>query len=707
MTRRLRLRSAILFILAALGAASLHLPEASAQLPYSTYYKDGYGRTVQIQSAYYPDGVLGRELGTGAGSTVPLNQPLDLFADSRDQLYVADTGNNRIVQLDADGRFIREMNVRESPLSRPSGVYVTDAGDIYIADTGNHRVVRLDAEGRLVRQFGRPESSYLPASFKYEPVKVIVDKRGFLYITTLGAFQGLLQLDPEGAFQHFFGANKVAFSLFDSFKRLVYTREMYNRELSKLPGAIVNAAIDRNGFIYTVTKETKADQVKKFNIAGLNQLENRGEFASSSGGKSKSFGETAWGRSSDPQLQDITIDSHGNMTVIDAVHPTVSQYDENGNLLLFWSGGEYAGTSKLGLVKAASAIETASDGRLLILDSENSLIQRFRLTEFGRLVHEANKLTQEGRYEESEPLWREVYRLDAYYTPALVGLAKAAFKKEQYELAEELFFKAGVNQGYSDAFWHNRLVWFQEHFALLMNVAAALVIAAMLADRLSRKRAWRDRLRSALQARRELPLQLLHVRRLIAQPIDGYHAIRYEAKAGTASSLIMLGLAISAYAAILAGTSFVFNPAIYTGVRLGASIIPFVAVWGGWVVSHYLVSSLMRGEGRLRDVFQGSSYALFPIILIGIPVTLLSQVFTTSEQSIFGLLQLFLIVWTALQFFWMVQGIQNYSVGEAILNIILSLLALAIIAVLIFIFFSLSGELIDFIYSIYQEVVIR
>jgi hypothetical protein len=54
-----------------------------------------------------------------------------------------------------------------------------------------------------------------------------------------------------------------------------------------------------------------------------------------------------------------------------------------------------------------------------------------------------------------------------------------------------------------------------------------------------------------------------------------------------------------------------------------------------------------------------------------------------------------------------VQGIQNYSVGEAILNIIFSLLALAIIATLIFIFYSLSSELINFIYSIYQEVIIR
>jgi hypothetical protein len=66
-----------------------------------------------------------------------------------------------------------------------------------------------------------------------------------------------------------------------------------------------------------------------------------------------------------------------------------------------------------------------------------------------------------------------------------------------------------------------------------------------------------------------------------------------------------------------------------------------------------------------------------------------------------------LVGWTTLLFFWMVQGIQNYSVGEAVLNIVFSLLSLAVMGVLVFIFISLSGELVNFVYSLYQEVVIR
>jgi streptogramin lyase len=714
--RRLRIVSFMIALIAAINVSWPGLQAFAAQLPYETYYKDGFGQQIQTQAAYIPAGIIGynTELpgqegasGNGEPARLQLNQPKDLFVDTKDHLYIADTGNNRIVHLDEQGRYVRELTVSESPLKKPSGVFVDKTGDIYVADTGNNRVVRLDREGKLLKAFGRPDSTYLPASFKYDPINLIVDKRGFIYVTTLGAYQGLVQLDPEGNFISFFGPNRVAFSLFDAFKRFVYTREMYQRELKKLPGAIANSTIDESGFIYTVTKEIETSQIKKLNIAGLDQLEDKGDFAALQ--PSRSYGETIyhWQRGTRPQLNDITVDASGNITVVDSVWNIISQYDLNGNLLFFWGGDVITATSKTGVVKTPAAIAGNSKGELLVLDGTNNFIQVLRLSEFGALVHQANALTQEGRYEESEPLWSEVHRLNAHYTPALIGLAKAAYKKEEYKKAEELFYRAGVVGGYSESFWQNRLKWFQNHFALLMNLTLAAGLVYLLWSRLSRrlrpKKGWtfRFRLRYSLLDR------LKHTFYLIKHPIDGFYAIRYEGKAGLVSSLIMLILAIAAFGYMQAGTSFAFNPAVHVGVDLLPLTVQFIGIWLGWVVSNYLISSLLRGEGRFRDVFFSSSYALFPIILIGIPLTMLSNALTLNELAIFQFLKLFVFVWIGLLFVWMVQGIHNYTFIEALFIIFLSLLALTMIIILIFIFISLSIEVVNFINSLYQEVIIR
>lgn len=719
MPKRLTLRLMLLFVAALAALATIHPESVSADVPYQTYYKDNYNQLFKMQAAYTPAGALGKDLfipdPSNPGQTVysPLNQPQDLYIDSRDHIYIADTGNNRIVHLDAEGRLAGLLTLEGSPFNRPQGVFVDTNGDIYVADTGNQRVVRLNGEGELLAEFGRPESKLIPEAFKYDPIKLVVDKRGFMYIATLGGYQGLLQLDPQGEFQSFFGANKTGFSFSDSIKRLLYTREMYEREISKLPGSIASVDKDENGFVYTVTKEVRTKQLKKLNIAGLDQLAGKGEFADTM--TDGSFGEYTHraGRTGYPQLNDLTVDGNGNMTVVDSKLNIVSQYDGNGNLLFFWGGAVGDTTTKLGIVKIPAAIETNSANDLFILDSENNIVQKYRLSEFGALVHKANQLTQDGRYEESEPLWLEVNRLNAYYAPAVLGLAKAAYKKGEYERAQALFKQAGWAQGYSDSFWQNRLLWFQSNFGLLMNVViGALLIffaARFTARRLGFGGVQRKGARSEQQhaAARPLLRQLGHAFYVLKHPIDGFHSIRYEQKGGLLSSTILFVLALVSYAIMRAAISFIFNPSIIVEVQIVTILIQFIVVWLSFVIANYLISSLYHGEGRFRDVLYGSAYALFPFILLGIPITLISNVMTLSEQSIFTFLEYGLYVWVALLFFWMVQGIQNYSVGETLINLLLSIITMAICAVLVFIVFSLTSELFNFIYSVYQEVTIR
>ncbi|TBL68576.1 YIP1 family protein [Paenibacillus thalictri] len=704
----------LIVLLAAVAGSAVVPFGAEAAVPYSTNYKDAYERLTWTQSAYYPVEALGKDIyiadpkDPSKSVYSPLVKPKDIFVDDRDQMYVADTGNNRIVLFNEKGRFVKIIDVKESPLNKPEGVFVSPNGDIYAADTGNKRVVKLDANGKLLKEYKRPDSTYLPESFKYDPIKLVTDKRGFLYIATLGGYQGLLQLDPDGKFIGFFGANKTAFSVMDSFKRLIYTREMYMREMSKLPGSAVSVDIDDSGFIYTVTKDVERGQIKKLNIAGKDMLSAKSDFSTVDG--QKSYGEFRFPSRDKlkPQLSDITVDQDGNVTAIDASMKYMNQYDASGNLLFFWSGESSAASSRLGVIKTPSAITSNSHSELLVLDEDQGLIQLLRLSEFGAIVHKANKLTQEGKYEESEAYWREAYRLNAYYAPALLGLAKAAYKKGDYAEAQKLFLDAGNQAGYSDAYWQLRLIWFQKHFGTLMNLLIGVALLVIVWKKLLARR-----LRPGRGKERNIPPkyrmleQIKHVLVLIKHPLDGFIAIRYEGKGGFWSSLLLLVLATVSFGVMQAFTSFVFNPGAVLEVNIVSEIVKFLLLWCGWVVSNYLISAIYRGEGRLRDVAYSGAYAMFPFIVIGLPLTLISNVMTLSEDAIFGFLKTGMYVWIALLVFWKVQAMQNYSIRETAANIAMSLLTMMMLGALIFITFGLSSEMKDFFYSVYQEVIVR
>ncbi len=77
-------------------------------------------------------------------------------------LYIADTGNNRIVVWVPDGKTFKTIGTfgdkadwKDPPeFNQPSGILIHPSGQIYVGDTLNHRVVVLDANGMAVTTWG-------------------------------------------------------------------------------------------------------------------------------------------------------------------------------------------------------------------------------------------------------------------------------------------------------------------------------------------------------------------------------------------------------------------------------------------------------------------------------------------------------------------------------------------------------------------------
>jgi uncharacterized protein (TIGR03437 family) len=120
-------------------------------------------------SSFVPDAVLGQAdfAATGSGvSNAGLNQPLALAFDSAGNLWVADTGNNRVIRYPAavlDGRSAPQADivigqkafgaggtnaggsVSASGFNSPRGIAVDAQNNVYVADFQNARMVRFTA----------------------------------------------------------------------------------------------------------------------------------------------------------------------------------------------------------------------------------------------------------------------------------------------------------------------------------------------------------------------------------------------------------------------------------------------------------------------------------------------------------------------------------------------------------------------------------
>jgi sugar lactone lactonase YvrE len=89
---------------------------------------------------------LVQTLNTGGGIT--LISPSGIVVDTEGVVYVADTGNSRIVEVNAQGvASVLTITGLGTALSSPNGIAIDGSGNLYVADTGNSRVVEITAAG--------------------------------------------------------------------------------------------------------------------------------------------------------------------------------------------------------------------------------------------------------------------------------------------------------------------------------------------------------------------------------------------------------------------------------------------------------------------------------------------------------------------------------------------------------------------------------
>ena len=706
---------ALLMVLTALTVT------ASAGSAYQTYVYDVYGDALYSPDAYTAISSIGSDY---MGLELPIENPGDMVTDEAHNVYIADTGNNRIVVLDryykvnfTISEFSNDQGVPDK-LTAPQGVFVSEANEkygklIWVCDTGSNRIVVFDEDGNFQRIVEEPESSLFDQDSVYKPVAIAVDAYNRLYVVSSTTYQGIIVMTDEGEFTGFIGAQAVSMSAWEIIWRRFQTKEQREASEQKVSTEFNNITINKGkGLVYvttsTIEESAVSGAIKGKDKTGTNSpvklLNANGSEIMRRNGFWMPAGEIDFSSRSTDEITgvstiiDAAVGPEDTWSIIDEKRNRIYTYDFDGNLLFaFGDNGTMLGN--LGSIEAVAYQGT----NMLVLDKTNDNITVFQRTEYGDILLYAIAAEATQDFDLAINLWTDVLKRNSNFDSAYVGIGQAMYRNKDYANSLTYFESAYDTTNWSNSYKEIRKEWMSTYFLLLLLIIVVVIVGISLFFK------WMAKINKRVATsgkKRTFGQEIAYGFHVILHPFDGFWDLKHEKRGSVRGAIFFILLAIATFYYQAIGQGYLLDP-FASLASVWAQIFGVLVPLFLFVLANWCLTTLFEGEGSFKDIFIACSYSLLPIPLLVIPVTIYSNFCITTETDIIGFISTFAFIWLGLLVFFGTMVTHDYSMGKNVITVLGTIVGMVFIMFLAVLFTTLVGKIVSLITNIVDEIQYR
>jgi sugar lactone lactonase YvrE len=271
------------------------------------------------------------------------NKTYKVFVDTSGNIYISDYMNHRVCKWDKDGNAIGWLGggsdgwktgsapgsggIDYKSFKNPKGVFVDSSGNIFVTDTANNFISKWDKDGNAIGWLGGGSDGWKTGSAPsngtdyrsfYNPEDVFVDNSGYIFIVD-GTNNRISKWNSSGTAIGWIGGGS------DGWKTGAAPSSGLDYQSFNDPRGLY---IDSSGNI--IIAESINSRVSKWDKDG-NAIGWLG--GGSNGWKTGSAPSSGLDYQSFSSPHDVSLDSLGNILIIDGSKNSICKWDKDGNAI--------------------------------------------------------------------------------------------------------------------------------------------------------------------------------------------------------------------------------------------------------------------------------------------------------------------------------------------------------------------------------------
>ncbi|MGA3238396.1 MAG: protease pro-enzyme activation domain-containing protein [Bryobacteraceae bacterium] len=319
-------------------------------------------------------GVAGQSGDGGPALSAELNYPNGVAVDSAGNVYIADSDNDRVLKVDTSGIITTVAGgggccfggdggpATIAQLYFPTGVAVDAAGNLYIADTNNQRIREVNPAGIITTLVGNGGAGFSgdggPAANAelYNPYGVAVDASGNLYIADSGNYR-VRMVSASGTITTVAGDGACCFS---GDGGAATKAELYSP---------TGVAVDAAGDLYIADRYN--NRVRKVAASGtITTVAGNGSYGNTGDGGAAASATFRY-------PEGVAVDSSGNLYIADSGNARIREVNAAGSISTFVGGAvNDGGLGVFGLLNQPSGVARDNAGNTYVADTNNNRVRK-------------------------------------------------------------------------------------------------------------------------------------------------------------------------------------------------------------------------------------------------------------------------------------------------------------------------------------------